>query len=138
MGAAKLAIKTKYQPDNKENDEEKDQSDHQGLPDLIPDHFGPATVSGGICDLIDLKSVEEFTVLFLHLQVAQLVVDKKGIVPGCQDIEIDHDYPGIAIDQQMTGGIAMKEAYLMPIAIIPDIGPGHLTHTGTRMGSRKV
>jgi hypothetical protein len=137
MGAAKLAIKTKYQPDNKDNDEDKDQSDHQSLADLLPDHFSTPTVSRSVCDLIDLKSVEEFPVLFLHFQITELFINEKGIVPGGQYAEVNNYNLIITIYQQMPCGIAVEEAYLVLCAIIPDICPGHLAHFRTGKACRK-
>jgi hypothetical protein len=44
------------------------------------------------------------------------------------DGKINNHNAGIAIDQQMSGVIAMKKTDFMEGAIISDICPGHLAH----------
>jgi hypothetical protein len=77
MGAAKLAIKTKYQPGRQENDHNEDGPDQQALSDLFPYESSPDPVSRCVRDLVYFKTIVEFPFLFFHLYIAELVIDKK-------------------------------------------------------------
>jgi len=132
MGAAKLAIKTKYQPGCNENDPNDDCPDHKGLPDLFPEEAPPDPVSRGVCDLVDFKTIAEFPFLFFHLNIAEFIIDKKGIIAGSGDGKIYDHNTSIAIDQQMTGIIAMEQADFVAGAIISYICPGHLAHSNIK------
>ncbi|HEY3387039.1 MAG TPA: hypothetical protein VGK46_11040 [Saprospiraceae bacterium] len=132
MGAAKLAIKTKYQPGRNENDPNDYCSNYKSLPDLFPEEAPPDPISRGIRDLVNLKAIAEFPFLFFHLYIAKLIIDKKGIIAGGGDGKIYDHNTGIAIDQQMTGIIAMEQADFVAGAIVSYICPGHLAHSNIK------
>ncbi len=132
MGAAKLAIKTKYQPGCNENNPNDYCPHHKGLPDLFPEEASPDPISWRIGDLVHFEAIAEFPFLFLHLNIAELIIDKKGIITGGGDGKIDDHNTGIAIDQQMTGIIAMEQADFVAGAIISYICPGHLAHSNIK------
>jgi hypothetical protein len=128
MGAAKLAIKTKYQVAHQENDQDKNSPDNQALFYLFPDQPPSHPVARRIRDLIDLKAIVEFTFLFLNLYVAELVIDKKGIITGGVYRKINDHNASITIDQQVTRIVPVKQANFMEGAIISNVCPVHLAH----------
>jgi len=132
IGAAKLAIKTKYQPGRNENDPQHDCPNHKGLPDFFPDKPSPDPVSWCICDLVNLKAIAEFPFFLFNLNIAELIIDKKGIIAGSGDGKIYDHNTSIAIDQQMTGIIAMEQADFVAGAIVSYICPGHLAHSNIK------
>jgi len=91
-------------------------------------HLPPAPVPGRIRDLIHLKSIGEFAIIFLDSDITQFIIDKEGIIFTGGDSKINNDNTGITIDHEMTGIIAMKKAHPVKGAVISNVGPGKLAH----------
>jgi hypothetical protein len=99
MGAAKLAIKMENQKDHQHDKAKKYNSNEKGLPHLGFDHLMSATVSRGICDLIDLEFVRKFSFIFFNRNITKFFIDKERIILTGDHPKINDDDPGIAIHQ---------------------------------------
>jgi len=132
MGAAKLAIKTKYQVGYQDNEQDKNSPDDQALLDFFPNKPSSPPVSRGISDLVHLKSIGEFAFIFFHGDITEFIIDKEGIIAVGPYPKINDQDAGVAIDQEVSGVVSMKQAYFMERTIISYICPGHLAHKNGR------
>ena len=95
---------------------------------LGPGHFPAAPVARCVRDFIHFKPVREFTIIFFHLDVTELIINEKRIILTGGNPKINDHNARIAINHQVTGIVPMKETYPVESAFIANIGPGKLAH----------
>jgi hypothetical protein len=78
--------------------------------------------------LVYLEAVGEPVVLPFDMDVKKLVVDVEGIFFGIADVEINDDYLGIAMDEEVPAAVAVIQAHIVFFTVIVHICPANLTH----------